>query len=256
MTATRRPYTGFDGIGKRRPGTDTFVRAIQKHTDGGLWNLGTYVVRPMRGKRTMSVHATGRAIDLSRRKTTQHDGSSRDYLLAVCDWFTDNADEIGLELLCDYQWTGRLPNGQPAAARVWKCDRVAWKAQTPGSIMYGGSGDWLHIELDAHHANTTDWIPGIVATMPTPGAPPPVPPEPEEPPAYSGRPSKEGSTGKQVETIQRQLRAKGYDCGNPDGKFGPRTDAAVRQYQMDHGLLVDGIVGPKTWASLFSPIVA
>lgn len=253
MTATRRPYTGFDGIGHRRPGTEAFVAAIQKHTAGALWNNGTFVVRPMRGKKTMSVHATGRAMDVSRRKTGKHRGSNRTYLLRVCEWLTANADEIGLELLCDYQWTGQLPNGKPAAARIWKCDRIAWKAQVPGSIMYGGSGDWLHIELDPDHANRTDWVAAIVATMPTPETPDPTPPKPDEPPAYSGRPSKQGSTGKQVEAIQRQLRLRGYDCGNADGKFGPRTDAAVRQFQMDHGLTVDGIVGPKTWAALFAP---
>lgn len=252
MTATRRPYTGnTDGVGHRRPGTEAFVRAIQQHTAGGMWNLGTFAVRPMRGKTVLSVHATGRAFDLSRRKTASHKGASRQFLLQVCDWMTEYADQIGLELLCDYQWTGQLANGRPAAARIWKCDRVAWKAQTPGSIMYGGSGDWLHIELDPEHANHTDWIAPMVATMPSPVVPSPAPPEAPTPPAYNGRPSKKGSTGQQVTLIQQQLNADGYPCGNADGKFGPRTDAAVRQFQMDHGLTVDGVVGPKTWAALF-----
>jgi peptidoglycan hydrolase-like protein with peptidoglycan-binding domain len=37
-----------------------------------------------------------------------------------------------------------------------------------------------------------------------------------------------------------------------DGQFGGGTEAAVIAYQRAHGLDPDGIVGPKTWASLFS----
>ena len=35
-----------------------------------------------------------------------------------------------------------------------------------------------------------------------------------------------------------------------DGKFGPSTEARVRQFQREHDLVPDGIVGPKTWAEL------
>ena len=32
-----------------------------------------------------------------------------------------------------------------------------------------------------------------------------------------------------------------------DGKFGPKTDAATKEFQKKNGLEADGIVGPKTW---------
>lgn len=37
-----------------------------------------------------------------------------------------------------------------------------------------------------------------------------------------------------------------------DGIFGPDTDGATRAFQREHGLDVDGIVGPKTWAVAYS----
>jgi uncharacterized protein (TIGR02594 family) len=51
--------------------------------------------------------------------------------------------------------------------------------------------------------------------------------------------------------IQRALRALGYDPGPIDGIRGRLTIGAVKAFQADHGLVVDGIVGPRTAAKLF-----
>lgn len=59
-----------------------------------------------------------------------------------------------------------------------------------------------------------------------------------------------GSHGSDVEALQGALEAAGYDCGGVDGSFGAHTEAAVRAFQRDHGLSVDGVVGPRTWAAL------
>lgn len=63
---------------------------------------------------------------------------------------------------------------------------------------------------------------------------------------------RKGSEGEQVKALQRMLYALGYDLGeNPiDGKFGSKTDAAVRAYQKKNGLTVDGVVGQNTWNKL------
>lgn len=63
-----------------------------------------------------------------------------------------------------------------------------------------------------------------------------------------------GWTGTLVRKIQTALIAKGYSCGKSgvDGDFGKDTDAAVRKYQADNGLEVDGIVGPLTQGKLFT----
>ncbi len=44
----------------------------------------------------------------------------------------------------------------------------------------------------------------------------------------------------------------GYDLGKygTDGKFGKATENAVKAFQRDQELTVDGIVGPATWAML------
>ena len=63
---------------------------------------------------------------------------------------------------------------------------------------------------------------------------------------------KRGSSGAAVEQLQEMLIAKGYSCGKwgADGEFGNDTLQAVKSFQRDHGLEVDGEVGPMTWAAL------
>lgn len=63
---------------------------------------------------------------------------------------------------------------------------------------------------------------------------------------------KKGSRGRDVELCQRRLNLHNVAVGI-DGTFGSMTDVAVRQFQTDHGLVVDGIVGSKTWTALFLP---
>lgn len=59
-----------------------------------------------------------------------------------------------------------------------------------------------------------------------------------------------GSRNSDVTYLQKRLTAQGYGVGEIDGSFGQKTLEAVKSYQADYGLTVDGIVGDKTWASL------
>ena len=63
---------------------------------------------------------------------------------------------------------------------------------------------------------------------------------------------RKGSKGSAVIILQTQLLKLGYDLGpcGIDGDFGKSTDAAVRSFQSDHRLTVDGVVGKNTWAEL------
>ncbi|MDF5718974.1 MAG: peptidoglycan-binding domain-containing protein [Rhizonema sp. PD37] len=58
-----------------------------------------------------------------------------------------------------------------------------------------------------------------------------------------------GSTGKDVEVVQRILKNLGYNV-SIDGIFGFKTEAAVRRFQVTHNLMVDGIVGTVTFRTL------
>lgn len=56
---------------------------------------------------------------------------------------------------------------------------------------------------------------------------------------------KNGSKGEEVKQLQSFLGL------NPDGSFGPGTEAAVKKWQAANGLTDDGIVGPGTWSKMF-----
>ena len=59
---------------------------------------------------------------------------------------------------------------------------------------------------------------------------------------------KVGSEGEDVKKLQIKL---GVD---PIGKFGPKTETAVKEWQKSNGLTADGIVGDGTWAKMFPTV--
>lgn len=66
-----------------------------------------------------------------------------------------------------------------------------------------------------------------------------------------GQPTiREGATGDVVRRLQRALRRTANLGITVDGRFGAATLAAVREFQAGAGLVVDGVVGPRTWAAL------
>ena len=63
-------------------------------------------------------------------------------------------------------------------------------------------------------------------------------------------------SGKQVKYLQQALIGLGYLNGAADGSYGPKTRAAVKEYQRDYGLSADGSAGSKTMTSLKNTMVA
>lgn len=57
-------------------------------------------------------------------------------------------------------------------------------------------------------------------------------------------------TGKDVEELQTALGALGFACGGVSGTFGAYTEGALRKFQLNMGLVPDGIAGVNTYAIL------
>ena len=65
-----------------------------------------------------------------------------------------------------------------------------------------------------------------------------------EPAGKARRTMRRGDTGPDVVALQKDLGVE------PNGIFGPKTEAAVREFQRTHTMVPDGIVGPKSWAAI------
>ena len=150
----KRPYTGNnDGLASgERKGLKVFYTELTKLYPS-LWNNGSFVNRSMRGKKeSLSVHATGRAVDLSFRylikeKRGIKDGARKNAMEAM-DFVVKNADLFGLEAILDYF---PMPHG-----RGWRCDRGGWSVYTKATIHGAPMGDWTHFELSPAMADNPD----------------------------------------------------------------------------------------------------
>ena len=71
-------------------------------------------------------------------------------------------------------------------------------------------------------------------------------------PAPSKPTLRRGASGQYVTLLQTKLIQMGYYLGSygADGKYGAKTEAAVKDFQRNNGLNPDGITGPLTWAAL------
>ena len=53
-----------------------------------------------------------------------------------------------------------------------------------------------------------------------------------------------------MKQIQELLQLAGFSVGGADGVLGPKTQAAIEQFQAGAGLTVDGKIGPNTRAQM------
>ena len=63
----------------------------------------------------------------------------------------------------------------------------------------------------------------------------------------------EALTFNQIWALQGKLNELGFDCGEPDGFPGFKTQAAIRQYQASKLLPQDGYASPSLYQQLLQP---
>lgn len=133
---------------------------------------------------------------------------------------------------------------------------VAARANEQGKVSGGAPGDQTGQEICQQGYYNYPW--NIVLRYQGAEAPPqnePAKTEPTPQPAtgLTGLPMlSRGSKGDAVIAVQGILIARKFNVGpdGADGDFGYNTWNAVCRFQKSKGLLVDGVVGPKTWAAL------
>lgn len=194
-------------------------------------NGGIYACRTIAGTRTLSVHAEGRADDLM-----IPNGQATVWGWDLAQWLVDNSAELGIQLVIyrRHVWSARY------ADQGWR--------------PYGGDDphwDHAHVEFtrDAAATLTVEDINAVAAgpvevarTEAIVKALPTLKRQPAPAP-YDAH----------VERAQALLRVAEIDLGpdGVDGKFGPDTENAVRTFQEQEELDVDGIIGTEqTWPAL------
>ena len=150
---------------------------------------------------------------------------------------------------------GTVAGGLPADTLV--CLFVQ-KGKTMEHTGFGLNNETIECSNGVQHftqrkAKWTHWgVPACVdGTIPTP--------TPEPTPTPSTKPTlRRGDKGPYVVDMQTKLNRLGYDLGpcGIDGDFGRATEKAVKAFQGDHGLKVDGICGPATWSALDAAVAA
>ncbi len=160
-----RPYTGFDGIAAGiSGGLAQWIIEARRTSDGLLTNLGAFGVRPIRGKgkKDMSVHSTGRAVDLSyaRRASGGPQPLAAERRRAAVQWLDRIIEanaELGVECVLDYF---PAPHG-----RGFFCDRQTWTVYKTKTITGAPNGTWFHVEIAPDMAKAAAKVRQAFATV-------------------------------------------------------------------------------------------
>lgn len=235
---------------------------------GGLAGFGTFW-RP--GAEQMANHERNPR-QFSHPDTSYHVEVAPWGLAVACDtvpasfwkWMHANADRFGLVHLTKNEQHHTSPAELPKSRRVYNADVKRYAADLDGALIdlpYLGRsrlGPWLDADAPFKLAPA----PPTPTPAPAP-APAPTPPPIDRKvltviynPAQLVPGLDDGSDlyRRSVRTAQALMNGlmlgAGADALAVDGDYGPKTQAAVKQWQRYHRLTVDGWCGARTWASL------
>lgn len=97
-----------------------------------------------------------------------------------------------------------------------------------GAVVGGGAGGYVGHEVGERH--TAEGRPGVVVSTNISSNSP-----------YSAT---------TVRNVQQALNDKGFNAGAADGRWGPSTETALRQFQTAQGLPVNGVLDARTMSAL------
>jgi hypothetical protein len=133
-------WPSWDG-GAASPVTKKFYDLCKRRWSFTM--LGLYVVRPMRGSKNLSVHATGFAVDMGYPKTRAGRATAKE----AWDWLIEHSEELRICEIHDYSfgdWGRGYRCSRGEGVKGVKVFTATDNAGTPG-------GAWLHVEV------SNDW---------------------------------------------------------------------------------------------------
>ena len=143
----------------------------------------------------------------------------------------------------------------------------AWGLLVIGMMVAGCGGQRYTRQMNQLESNVgvldqrVGQLEHTAMTPPAPATPPAWPTDaamtPPAPASAAAAPSAPAPTTKpSKKEIQRALKQAGFYQGPVDGKIGPQTREAIRQFQQANGLTADGVVGKRTWEKLSAHLEA
>jgi hypothetical protein len=147
------------GTGKLA-GTEKFVDLCKRRW--GFTNLGTFVVRNIRGGKTLSVHSLGVAGDIGYPKTRAGRAQAKE----AWDWLIEHSEALGLCELHDYAFGDYGRGYRCSRGEGQKGVKIFTATDNAGSI----GGAWLHFELEMDLAKDAKALEAAWRALPKPNS--------------------------------------------------------------------------------------